>query len=94
MSLLQQRHGFISIPSCGGRHSATWQVPIEHALWHASVPRRTVCLISVGQARAAWGDQGDLVSRLIREITRVTIWVIGLLVYILTTKPSDPPSRT
>ena len=28
---------------------------------------------------ASLGGQGDLVSRLIREITKVTIWVIGVI---------------
>ena len=35
--------------------------------------------------------QGDLVSRLIAEITRFTIWVMGLLTYLLS--PPDAPSR-
>ena len=34
--------------------------------------------------------QGDLVSRLIRGITRVIMWVLGLLTYLLS--PPDPPS--
>ena len=34
--------------------------------------------------------QGDLVSGLIKGINRVTMWVIGLLTYLLS--PPDPPS--
>ena len=40
--------------------------------------------------RGYLGGQGDLVSGLIRGITGVTIWVIGLLTYLLS--PRDPPS--
>ena len=35
--------------------------------------------------------QGDLVSRLTMGIIGVTIWVLGLLTYLLS--PPDPPSR-
>ena len=35
--------------------------------------------------------QGDLVNRLVMWIIRVTIWVMGLLTYLLS--PPDPPSR-
>ena len=34
--------------------------------------------------------QGDLVSRLIIEIIRITIWVRGVIIYLLS--PPDPPS--
>ena len=34
---------------------------------------------------------GDLARRLIMGMTRVTIWVLGLLSYLLS--PPDPPSR-
>ena len=36
--------------------------------------------------------QGDLASRSIMGIIRVTIWVIGLLTYLLS--PRDSPSRS
>ena len=42
------------------------------------------------QMGSCFEGQGGLVSRLIRGVTRVTIWVIGLLTYLLS--PPDPPS--
>ena len=42
----------------------------------------------------SWGyleGQGDLVSGLITGVSRVTIWVRGLLTYFL--RPPDPPSN-
>ena len=36
------------------------------------------------------GGQGDLVSRLVRGIVRVTMWVIGVINYLLS--PHNPPS--
>ena len=36
--------------------------------------------------------QGDLVSRLIRGITKVTIWIMGIIINLLTKSPQ--PSKS
>ena len=65
-----------------------WEAPEPQALnpKKPCTPRR-----SLPSPNSYLEGQGDLVSRFIRELTRVTIWVIELINLI--SKSLDPPSK-
>ena len=80
-------------------NTGTWLKLAPHTLSpdpqppQPSIPHLTWGFRQVGQVgfRVYLEGQGDLVSRLIMGIIRVTIWVIGVINLLYLLSPPDPP---